>query len=272
LFKKVILAGRDDKPEAIKLADAVRRKLLELGLEVDLEDRVACKLGFDGKPVEELEGDLAVVIGGDGTILRVVHSLRENVPIFPVRLGRVGFLAEAEGWEAVESLSRIVSGDFIVEECFTLGNDKGLPEALNEVMVGAEIPLKTVEVEVYVDDWCIARDRVDAILVSTTTGATGYSLSAGGCLIDSRVEAILIVPVCPLSTNFKPYIVPSDSQVRVRALSGDMVVVLVDGQFVKRFKPPLEVVVKKGRRVVRFIRFGMNFYERVKRRLFQSSI
>lgn len=272
MFRRVILAGRADKPEAVELADVVRKRLLELGLEVELEDKVACKLGLEGKPVGELEGDLAIVIGGDGTVLRVIHGLKVDAPIFPIRLGRVGFLAEVEGWEAVESLSRVVSGNFILEECFTLENDKGLPEALNEVMVGAEIPLKTVEVEVYVDDWRIARDRVDAVLVATTTGATGYSLSAGGCLIDSRLKAILIVPVCPLSTNFKPYVIPPDSKVRVRALSGDAIVVLVDGQFLRRYKPPFEVVIRKGERVVRFIRFGMNFYERVKRRLFQSSI
>ncbi|MEM2841970.1 MAG: NAD(+)/NADH kinase [Thermoproteota archaeon] len=272
MLKRAVLISRSDSSEALKLADKIRQRLLELGLSVEVEESVAFKLGFHGKPVDELDGDFAVVVGGDGTILRAVHGLKRDIPLLTVRLGKVGFLAEAEKEEALEALNRFISGNFMIEECFTLANDKNLPEALNEIMVGAELPLKTIDVEVYVDGLLIAKDRVDAVIVSTTTGATGYSLSAGGCLVDSRVKAIMLVPVCPLSTNFKPYVLPEDSEIRIRAVTGDSIVVLVDGQLISRFKPPFDVLIRRGRRTVKFVRFESNFYKRIKRRLALSSI
>ncbi|MBS7612136.1 NAD(+)/NADH kinase [Candidatus Bathyarchaeota archaeon] len=272
MFKRAVLISRSDSSEALKLADKLRQRLLDLGLSVEVEEDVASKLGFHGKPMDELDGDFAVVVGGDGTILRAIHGLKRDIPLLTVRLGKVGFLAEVEKEEALEVLSQLISGGFMVEECFTLTNNKSLPEALNEIMVGAELPLKTIDVEVYVDGLLIAKDRVDAIIVATTTGATGYSLSAGGCLVDSRVKAIMLVPVCPLSTNFKPYVLPEDSEIRISVAAGDSIVVLVDGQLMSRFKPPFEVTIGKGRRTIKFIRFESNFYKRVKRRLALSSI
>ncbi len=272
MFKKAVLISRSDSSEALKLVDKIRQRLLDLGLSVEVEEDVAYKLGLHGKPMDELDGDFAVVVGGDGTVLRAVHGLKRDIPLLTVRFGKVGFLAEVEKEEALEALSRLISGGFMVEECFTLANDKNLPEALNEVMVGAELPLKTIDVEVYVDGLLIAKDRVDAVIVATTTGATGYSLSAGGCLVDSRVKAIMLVPVCPLSTNFKPYVLPEDSEIRITVSTGDSIVVLVDGQFMSRFKPPFEVTIRRGRRTVKFIRFESNFYKRIKRRLALSSI
>lgn len=272
MLKKAVLLGRYDSSEALSLLDNIRRKLLELGLVVEVEEGVASKLGLRGKPVEELDGDFAIVVGGDGTILRAIHSLRHDIPLLTVRLGKVGFLAEVEKEEISEALNRFISGDFLIEECFTLANDKNLPEALNEIMVGTELPLKTIDVEVYVDEWLIAKDRVDAVIVSTTTGATGYSLSAGGCLIDSRVRAIMLVPICPLSTNFKPYVLPEDSVIRVNVAKGDGIIVLIDGQIMSRFKPPFNIVVRKGKRTIKFIRFESNFYKRIRRRLALSSI
>jgi len=272
MLQKAVLLGRSDSSEALTLIGELRQRLVELGLSVEVEESVASKLGLQGRPIGELDGDFAVVVGGDGTILRAVHGLRRDIPLLTVRLGRVGFLAEVEKEEVSEALSRFISGDFMIEECSTLTNDKNLPEALNEIMVGAELPLKTIDVEVYVDGWLIARDRVDAIIVSTTTGATGYSLSAGGCLVDSRVKAIMLVPVCPLSTNFKPYVLPEDSEVRVDVATGDSIVVLVDGQIMSRYKPPFNIIIRKGKRTVKFVRFESNFYKRIRRRLELSSI
>jgi|YelNatPaOPRAMG01_1025707.scaffolds.fasta_scaffold01082_10 NAD+ kinase len=272
MLKRAVLICRSDTSEALKLANEIRLRLLELGLSVEVEEDAASKLGFHGKPINELDGDFAVVVGGDGTILRAVHGLKRDIPLLTVRLGRVGFLAEVEKEEVPEALNRFISGDFMIDECFTLANDKDLPEALNEIMVGAELPLKTIDAEVYVDGWFIARDRVDAIIVSTTTGATGYSLSAGGCLVDSRVKAIMVVPVCPLSTNFKPYVLPEESEIRISVATGDNIVVLIDGQFMSRFKPPFDIIIRRGKRTVKFIRFEPNFYKRIRRRLALSSI
>jgi len=135
-------------------------------------------------------------------------------------------------------------------------------------MIEGETPQRMVELSVLIDGLEIARDRVDAILVSTPSGASAYALSAGASIVDPRLNAILVVPVCPLSANFKPYIVPSDVEVSVKPEPpAEMAwIVGVDGHSVRRLDPPRTVKVKRSSREVVFLRRRRNFYERLKRR------
>jgi NAD+ kinase len=129
-----------------------------------------------------------------------------------------------------------------------------------------------IELSVLINDLEVARDRVDAILVSTPSGASAYALSAGASIVDPKLNALLIVPVCPLSANFKPYIVPSNVEVSIKPeLPADVDwIVGVDGHSVKKLSPPRTVKVKRSSREAVFLRRKENFYERLKRRLMRS--
>jgi len=272
LFREIGVVSRVDKPEAVSLASEVVHFLRKRGLKPIMEDQLASQIGGEGIRLQSMGADLVVVVGGDGTVLRVVHGMKRHIPLFAVRMGRVGFLADVEPEKALEALGQVLAGKFIQDECFTLSTNVGTPNALNEVRVGTETPQQMIELEVYVNDEKIARDRLDALIVATTTGSSGYALSAGGSIVDSCVEAMVIVPVCPLSPNFKPLIVPLDANISIKPKNIVPVIVLVDSQYQKKLTDIQEIVVKKSDERVTFIRTGSRFYERLRRRLGSTSI
>jgi len=269
LYKRIILISRTDRQDSVELAKKIHDFLKDRGLEVLVEESLASKLGVEGVSLSGVEADLAVVVGGDGTVLRAVYQLEARVPLFTVSMGRVGFYGEALPDEALKVLDEALKGKLLEERCFMIEADvEGLPPALNEIRIGGETPQRMIELSVLIDGLEIARDRVDAILVSTPSGASAYALSAGASIVDPRLNAILVVPVCPLSANFKPYIVPSNVEVSVKPeLPAEMAwIVGVDGHSIKRLDPPRTVKVKRSSREAVFLRRRRNFYERLKRR------
>ncbi|MCX8175820.1 MAG: NAD(+)/NADH kinase [Candidatus Bathyarchaeota archaeon] len=272
MFKKVVIAGRSDIEDSIKLAEKVAKFLLEKGLEVTFEDDVASKLGFKGEPLTMVEGDLVITIGGDGTVLRILHCIQNKMPIFAVKMGRIGFFAETTPENVFTDLEKVLNGNFFCEEHFLLKTNLNLPEALNEVRIGTLIPQQMVEVNVLVDELQVAKDRVDAIIISTPLGSTAYALSAGASIVSPDVEAIVITPVCPLSPNFKSYVVPSKSIITVTLENEIDYLILIDGQIRKVFSGKQEIKIWKSEEKISFIRVRKSFYERLKRRLKASSV
>lgn len=272
MFKRIGIAARQDRDEALKLAVDVSNFLTDNMVEPVYEVDLARKVGGRGVPLGDMTVDLVVVIGGDGTILRVVHSLSRKVPLFGVNMGIVGFLAEVPPEETFSSLKQVLQDNFSTEECMMLSSNVGLPDALNEVRVGTETPQQMVLLDLSIDGIKVASDRVDAVIVSTPTGSPGYALSAGASVIDPRLEAMAVVPICPLSFNFRPLIVPSSQTVAIRPVGAREITVLVDGQFRKKLEPPQEIVVKRSSEKVTFVRMKQNFYERLRRRLGTTSL
>ncbi|MGP3667145.1 MAG: NAD(+)/NADH kinase [Candidatus Bathyarchaeota archaeon] len=272
MFKKVVIAGRSDIEDSIKLAEKIAKFLLERGLNVTFEDGVASKLGFKGEPLNAVEGDFVIAIGGDGTVLRILHRMHNKMPIFTVKMGRIGFFAETTPENVFTDLEKVLNGNFFYEEHFLLKTSLNLPEALNEVRIGTLIPQQMVEVNVLVDEFQIAKDRVDAIIISTPVGSTAYALSTGASIVCPGVEAIVITPVCPLSPNFKPYVVPSKSVITVTLENEIDYLILIDGQIKKEFSGRKKIKVWRSEEKISFIRVRKSFYERLKRRLKASSV
>lgn len=271
-FKRMGIIARTDKKIAIDLAGEVAAFLRKNRLTPVFESDLALQLGEKGEPLNHLKADLVVVIGGDGTVLRTVHGLPQRTPLFHIRMGTVAFFGEASPDEATEILGKILNGRYIQDNCFMLKTNLGIPDALNEVRIGTELPEQMMEMSVSFGSVMIAKDRLDAVVVSTSMGASAYAMSAGASVVDPRIEAMVIVPICPLSANFKPHIIPSNLEVSVK-LSGDMgFTVVVDGRFQRVFKKPREIKIKKSGDQITFLRINENFYERVKRRLGRSCL
>lgn len=272
MFKKVVIAGRSDIEDSIKLAEKIAKFLSEKGLKVTLEDNIASKLGFKGEPLNIAEGDLVVVIGGDGTVLRVLHAMPNKIPIFAVKMGRIGFFAETAPENVFTDLGKVLDGKFFYEEHFLLKTNLNLPEALNEVRIGTLIPQQMVEVSVLVDNSQIAKDRVDAVVISTPVGSSAYALSAGASIVNPEIEAIIITPICPLSSNFKSHVIPPKSIVTV-ILENEMdYLILIDGQIRKELSGRQEIKIWRSEKKISFVRVRKSFYERLKRRLKTSSV
>ena len=167
--------------------------------------------------------DLAIVVGGDGTILHVARNLAQHgVPLIGVNLGRLGFLTDIPADRMYEELTSILDGDFKTEERILLEaevvrNGKVLhsANAFNDVVVNKGQLARLIEFETWVDGEFVNSTRADGIIVATPTGSTAYALSAGGPILHPTLPAIVLVPICPHTLSDRPLAVSSNSRIEI---------------------------------------------------------
>jgi NAD+ kinase len=208
------------------------------GIACVLEDVAARKLGRpDGLERAAIAGasDLVVVLGGDGTLLSVAHhAALAGIPVMGVNLGRLGFLTEIPVSEATLTLDRFLAGDTgLVSPRWLLEarTAKAVSYCLNDVVVTKGALARMIEFTILIDGKDVATLKADGLIVSTPTGSTAYSLSAGGPILHPQVPAVVLTPICPHTLTFRPLAVPSTSTVGVRLLTGgEEVHLTLDGQ------------------------------------------
>jgi NAD+ kinase len=273
LFKTVGIVARYDKKQALILAEEIAKYLTKKNLDVYIEDTLKSKIKSQQKTIalKEMKTDFIVTIGGDGTILRTCLNLsKPEPPILAVNMGVRGFLTEVEPKDAFEALNKILDGDFRVEKCPKLSasaNGEPTPDALNDVVVAGREPSKIVYMQIYKDDQPILQCEADGLIVSTQTGSTGYSLSAGGPVLDPEINAIVITPICSL-TVFRSVVFPAECKITIEASRSKDMVVLVDGNY-RKVLPSRKaaVTVWRSKNVTSLIRFNDEFYDRLRNRL-----
>jgi NAD+ kinase len=274
LFKSVGLVARFDRKKATRLAEDLGKHLRARGLEVYAEETLVKKTGIREKPVklERMKTDFIIAIGGDGTILRTCISIaKPEPPILAINMGVRGFLTEVNPKEAVTAVDKCLNGQFRIEKCMKLSitaDGMKLPDALNEVVVSADEPAKLLYCRVFRDEEPIIDCQSDGLMVATQTGSTGYSLSAGGPVLDPGVDAFVLTPICPL-TIFRPMVFPASSTLAIEVSKPRKIQVLIDGhhrQLVTSRIPRLTVTRSKYE--TSFIRFRENLYHRLRSRLF----
>ena len=273
MFKSVGLIARFDKKEAIKLVEDLAKYLRTKGLDVYVEDTLAKKMETKEKsvPLEQMKTDFMITIGGDGTILRTCVSIpKPEPPILAINMGVRGFLTEVEPKEALKAVDKCLKEEFTLEKCTKLSvtaDDTKFPEALNEVLVTPDEPAKLLYARVIKDGKAILNCQADGLIMATQTGSTGYSLSAGGPVLDSRVDAFVLTPICALSV-FRSIVFPADSSLTVEVVRPRKILVVIDGyhrQIINSKLPSLTVT--RSKHVASFIRFRENFYHRLRSRL-----
>jgi NAD+ kinase len=163
-----------------------------------------------------------------------------------------------------------LGGDFKIEKCAklsTVANGEPTPDALNDVVVSSGEPSKILYLQIFKDDLPIAQLEADGIIVSTRTGSTGYTLSAGGPVLDSDVDAIVLTPICSLTT-FRSMVFHADAKIRIEPVRPKEMLVLVDGAY-RRLLPEgqASVTVTSSRDVSSFIWFKSDFYSRLESRM-----
>lgn len=200
----------------------------ERGLQVLLEDATAQFMDLpcaESRPFESIgkDIDLAMVVGGDGTMLHVARRLaRFGVPLIGVNLGHLGFLTDISTGQMYEELTRILDGDFETEERILLeaevvrdGKVLHAANAFNDVVVNKGQLARLIEFEIWLDGEFVNSTRADGIIVATPTGSTAYALSAGGPILHPTLPAIVLVPICPHTLSDRPLAVSSDSRVEI---------------------------------------------------------
>jgi NAD+ kinase len=273
VFKSVGLVARYDKKQAIELAKELADYLRKKGLEVCIEDTIAKKVDMPANkvPLKNMKTDFIITIGGDGTILRTSLAVPDpEPPILAINMGVRGFLTEVEPKDAYNAVDRTLEGEFKIEKCAKLAvsaDGKAIPDALNDVVISAGEPSKILYTQICKDNEPILKCQADGLILSTQTGSTGYSLSAGGPVLDPEVETFVLTPICSL-TVFRSIVFSADSKVTIEAIRPKEVLLLIDGNYrevVTSKKPTLTITRSKN--VASFIRFKDDFYHRLQSRL-----
>lgn len=263
------IVARRDREAALKLAYRVYDFLKVSGYEVFVDRETQKHLPEFGEedviPLEEMDVDFIIAIGGDGTILRVEHRTKKDIPILGINMGTLGFLTEVEPNEAFFAINKLIEGDYHIDERMKLRTrlrgDVSIPDALNEVAVLTGIPGKIIHLKYYVDNGLADELRSDGLIVSTPTGSTGYSLSAGGPFVDPRLDVVVITPITPIALSSRPMIVPASSRIDVRILTVHREAILsVDGQYYTYISPDTEISIRKSPRKTKFVRFSSSIY------------
>lgn len=199
--------------------------------------------------------DMAIVLGGDGSILRAAEVLREKpAPILGVNLGHVGFMAEAEKDEINQALDSVMSGKFKVRERTTLnvsvkqGNKEIFKSwALNEVAVEKNARERMIEVVLEVEKRPLSSFGCDGVLVSTATGSTAYAFSAGGPIVWPNVDAFVVVPISAHALFARPFVIDNDSSVAIEILQRSAGgVISCDGRRTFELEPGARVEISRG--------------------------
>lgn len=167
--------------------------------------------------------DLLIVIGGDGSLLGAARMLaRYYVPVLGINRGRLGFLTDILPDEIEERVGAVLAGEYRLEKRFLLnavvqrdGEKIGRAEALNDVVVNSGTSAKMMEFDLYIDGEFVYHQRSDGLIVSTPTGSTAYSLSAGGPIMHPKLDAVVLVPMFPHTLSSRPIVVDGNSEIKI---------------------------------------------------------
>ncbi|MFP4536280.1 MAG: NAD(+)/NADH kinase [Spirochaetaceae bacterium] len=247
----VLIIANTGKPDARELAEEIERYLIAEGVRTVV-------FAFDGIPVTappEKEFDLAISLGGDGTVLFASRILSSHtVPILPINLGDFGFITEVTRNEWRDAYlkfkeGKIEAGQRLILEVsiFRKGASIATFVGLNDAVISAGGISKIVNLSVHLGDQFIGSYRADGIIVATPTGSTAYSAAAGGPILHPEMEAMILNPICPHTLSHRPLVIPSDEIVKVEVSERQrtQVVLTVDGQSLTPLEPFDQVIIKK---------------------------
>ncbi|MEE9446163.1 MAG: NAD(+) kinase [Cocleimonas sp.] len=167
--------------------------------------------------------DLAIVVGGDGTLLKAGRLLSDkNIPVIGINLGRLGFLVDISPDEIGKQLTAMLDGNFTIETRALLHaqafrGDQSLGEgiALNDVVIHVRNDIRMIEFTTHIDEYFVNTQRADGIVVATPTGSTAYSLSGGGPILHPSLDAVVLVPICPHTLSNRPVVVSNESLINI---------------------------------------------------------
>ena len=267
--------GYEELPDILRTLFRVAPKL---SIEPFLEKEIAEVAGKDASLDDPNKIDALITLGGDGTLLRGARFLDgHDIPILGVNLGRVGFLTSCQSEDFEPALKHLAGGEYVAQPRMALsaraisseGETRKQWRALNDFVLHKGGFARVVRLNVFVDGESIGTYAADGVVISTPTGSTAYSLSAGGPVVVPTVESIIITPVSPHTLGIRPLVIPPDGEVTVEANeSPTELLVTVDGQVGTKFVKGEKLKVRRADNPVRIVRFpGTTFFERMRAKL-----
>ena len=254
-FSKVAVLGRHDDPRVAEPMSAVVAHLTKAGVEVIATDDMSLDLPVSRVPEVELAGaaDLMIAIGGDGTMLYAGNLSRQTgIPLLGINRGRLGFLADVSPDEMLDSVDHLLAGEYTLESRLLLdakltkGNgDVVTATALNDVVLQRRETGRMVDIQASIDGKFVNTHSGDGLIVATPTGSTAYALSCGGPIIQPKLDAVVIVPICPHTLTDRPIVVPASESIGIRVLEREdtKAEVTIDGHAIGEIRAADELVI-----------------------------
>ncbi|MPM18541.1 NAD kinase [bioreactor metagenome] len=258
----------------------LKEKNVKVLLPLQVAENIGCiDLGCDEENIKE-KIDIAIAVGGDGTLLSSARKIAPvNVPIFGINMGRLGFLTEVEVPQMELYLEKLIDGQYDVEKRLMLdafirrnSGEAFVSSALNDIVITKAGYSRMIELTLTISQQVASAYSADGLIIATPTGSTGYSLSAGGPIVNSALSVILITPICPHTLYSRPLIVSPDEEITViTSASSDDIVLTVDGQVVQKLQPNDKVFIRKSHYTAGFIKFGhKNYYQTLRTKLWRD--
>jgi len=272
--KSVAIISKPGRPELAKALPPLYKWLEKRGYQVMVDRESADYASFTAVvPRGELDShnpDLALVLGGDGTLLAAARAVCESgTLILAINLGTLGFLTELALADLYPALESIEKGEYMVESRSMLSCSLSRGKtavanhiALNDVVVSKSAIARLNHFEIYVDKEFVSAYKADAVIVSTPTGSTAYSLGAGGPILKPDVSAFVITPVSPHGLTHRPVVVRDSVEIEIQVKTGDEAAYLsVDGQVGMPVSDGDTVRCVKAKHPAQLLRFKKTFFE-----------
>ena len=280
-FRRVALFGRHTDTRVAEPMQALARHLTQAGITVFAADTLGLELDATRVPEEALcdGADLAIAIGGDGTMLYASGLVREHgTPILGVNRGRLGFLADITPDEMIASVEQVLAGNYqkdsrmLLKALFTGATGQTTTAfGLNDVVVQRRGKDGMVDFSTHVDGTYVNTHSGDGLIVATPTGSTAYALSCGAPILEPHIEAVALVPICPHTLTDRPIVIPASQEIDIKLLERDSTraEVTVDGNHLGTLRPgDLLRVAAAGERITMLHPPGHDFYGILRSKLF----
>ncbi len=282
-MKTFYIIANTDKTDTLRLSEEIADYLTSRGKQCVIRSQEQEQKEAHGQLLkEDVEGIL--VLGGDGTLLRAARELADQrIPFLGINMGHLGYLAEIEEQNVPAALEKLIADEYTIEERMMLsgrvyvdGTCAEQDVALNDIVLNRFGNLRVVDYEVYVNDQYLNSFTADGIIVSTPTGSTGYSLSAGGPIISPTASMLMLTPICPHTLNSRSIVFSSRDRIRIRIGEGrrgglDEACVTFDGDTCVRMRTGDYVEIQKSTEVTRIMKINqVSFLEVLRNKLSRS--
>ena len=280
-FQHAALVGKYQADGIRPLLQEIAHFLVRQGLEVSFEHHTAASTGvtdFDALTIDQIgqHCDLAVVVGGDGTMLGIARELaRHNLPLVGINQGRLGFITDVPIGHYREALAPMIAGDYeedframLEGEVWRDGHRIFEGLSLNDVVVSRGATASMVELRVDIGDEFVANLRADGLILASPTGSTAYSLSAGGPILHPGIAGWVLVPIASHTLSNRPIVLPDRGEIRIGIVAGKDVSANFDMHTLASLLHGDQVRVRRSAHKVRFLHpRGWSYYATLRRKL-----